>query len=330
MGIWLDALDEAANGELSDALDRVAHDLPPELRRFVETDERSRVYAGPVVSAIRRYAASKSTLERGRIASFECELVDAIVDDVVASVERSLLLVALCRDEPTATVDELVGRFPWATGLKRDLAWKRAWIADMLRSMHAEEIPLPAETIEQLGDEGTPRFGFDEVAFAAAPERVDLTWKTLTRRLGLDREYSCLPDDDGAGIGAEAVDFGGVRLWMEREWELESALHLVGRKLTTELSVLLETMHESKPADGYRPVAWHAVFWNLESDYEGLGMALRLLDPYCGTDGDLATHIAEHYRDVARTSRVAILRRRQKLTDACVAAIQQRIQEALT
>jgi hypothetical protein len=335
MGIWLDALDQAACGDLPGALERVRVELPAALRRFAETDEGSRTYAGPVMNAVRRHAAKFGDADRRQVARYECDLVDAIVDDVVAAVERSLHLVDLCREDLGATLDVLVERFPWAPRLKRDAAWRRAWIASMLRSMLAEGLPLPPDVAVTLGGEGEARFEFNEMAFAAAPDRIDLTWKGLRRRMGLDHEYYSLVDDEEAtGVGDESVDYGGVRVSKASfdaqshvDVEMELVLHLVGKELTHELTELLESMHASKPTDGYRPVAWHCVFWNIQSEYEGLRLALHVLDPFCGTDGELAAHIVGHYADVKATSRVAVLRRRQALGTACEERIQSKIME---
>lgn len=335
MGIWLDALDQAACGDLPGALDRIHLDLPQALMRFVETDEGSRTYAGPVMSAVRRFIAGKPAAEQARISRFDCDLVDAIVDDVVAAVERSLDLVDVCRTHPEISLDEIAAHFPWAPSLKRDAAWKRDWIASMLRSMLAEGLPLPPAVAEALGDEGEARYEFNEMAFAAAPERVELTWRSMQRRLGLDHEYYSLVDDaDEAGVGDESVDYGGVRISKvafdarsREDVEMQVTLHLLGKELTHELTELLTSMHEAKPTDGYRPVAWHCVFWNVQSDYEGLRMTLHLLDPFCGTDGELAAHIVGHYFEVKSTSRPAILRRRQALGDACDERIKSRLME---
>lgn len=335
MGIWLDALDQAACGDRLGATERVRLNLPQALRRFVETEEGSRTYAGPVMSAVRRFATKFADADRRQVTRFECELVDAIVDDVVAEVERSLHLVLLCYETPGAGIDDLVGCYPWAPGLKRDAAWKHERIASMLHSMLAKGIPLPDEIAVALGEEGDSRYEFDEMAFAAAPERIDLTWKTLRRRLGIDYEYySLVDDDDATGVGDESVDYGGVRIskatfdsLSDVDVETEVILHMLGKELTRELTDILESMHWAKPTDGYLPVAWHCVFWDVQSQYEGLRMTLHVLDPFCATDGDLAAHIMAHYTDVKSTSRPAILRRRQSLGSACEERIQAKILE---
>src|SRR2546428_14002125 len=93
--------------------------------------------------------------------------------------------------------------------------------------------------------------------------------------------------------------------------ELEMDLHILGTTLTQELTALLEELHRCKPGDGYRPVAWHNVFWNLASEYERLRLAIETRDPFHTTDQELAAHIAMNYPQVTSTSRPIILRGRQ-------------------
>jgi hypothetical protein len=100
-----------------------------------------------------------------------------------------------------------------------------------------------------------------------------------------------------------------------------------GTTLTQELTALLEELHRCKPGDGYRPVAWHNVFWNLASEYERLRLAVETREPFHITDQELAAHIAMHYPEVTSTSRPVIVRRRQRLYDECVQKIQTRFLE---
>ena len=84
----------------------------------------------------------------------------------------------------------------------------------------------------------------------------------------------------------------------------------------------MEELHRHKPSDGYRPVAWHNVFWNLVSEYERLRLALETHAPFHDTDQALAAHIAMHYPEVTSTSRPVVVRRRQRLYAECVQKIQ--------
>jgi hypothetical protein len=108
---------------------------------------------------------------------------------------------------------------------------------------------------------------------------------------------------------------------------LEMDLHILGTTLSRELTALMEELHRCKPGDGYRPVAWHNVFWNLISEYERLRLAIETREPFHDTDQALAAHIAAHYPEVTSTSRPVIVRRRQKLYAECVQKIHTRFLE---
>jgi hypothetical protein len=335
MGIWLDALVEAAAGNQAAALERVRQELPMALRTFGESEDGARTYGGPVMSAVRRFIAKLPKAEQIQVSRFDCELVDMIVDDVCAAIERSLYLVELCREQPCPSLDELVERFPWAPGLKRDRGWKRQWLADALRSIQAAGVPLPAPALEVLGAEGEPRYGFDEVAYAASPERIKLSWGDFKRDQELDHDFLCIVEsDEEPSVANEAVDFRSIRVAeivlsgrRESDPALLIDLHRIGQALTAELASVLEQMHGGSPVDGYRPVAWHNVFWNVTEEYEGLRLTLEIRDPFLDKDGALADHIRGAYPEVKSCSRPVILRRRQKLYGECIERIHERMQE---
>jgi hypothetical protein len=86
-------------------------------------------------------------------------------------------------------------------------------------------------------------------------------------------------------------------------------------------------MHETDPKHGYRPIAWHRVFWDLTCDYEPLRLALKMHDPFCGRDQELCDRICSHYPGVDGTSRPVIVRRRQVLESASKQIIVSRYKE---
>ena len=136
------------------------------------------------------------------------------------------------------------------------------------------------------------------------------------------------------GISAEGIDYGSMtvatvvlRQTTAQDRELEIDLHMLGTTLTHELTALMEELHRCKPGHGYRPVAWHNVFWDLASAYERLRLALEMHEPFRATDQELAAHIAMHYPEVTSTSRPVIVRRRQTLYSECVQKIQARFLE---
>ena len=336
MGIWIDILTLGATGQSLAARQKLALDLPLGLRSFVASSRGSREYGGELPRAVTRFRYSLSDeSERALLEALEREFVDAVVDDVINGVEKSLLLVELCLAQVHPSLDELVHSFPWESSLKRSAEWKRKHIADQLRSMITAGVPLPETVVTALDDEGEPCFAFNEIAFAVAPKRLTWTWSDFKKQQGYGQNFVCIADaEDGAGIAAEGVDYGTMTVAAAvlgqataQDYELEIDLHMLGTTLSQELTTLMEELHRCKPDDGYRPVAWHNVFWNLISEYERLWLAIETREPFHDTDQALAVHIAAHYPEVRSTSRPVIVRRRQKLYAECVQKIQARFLE---
>src|SRR5262245_56818291 len=108
MGIWIDILTLGATGQTPAARQKLALDLPLALRSFVASSRGSREYVGELPRAVTRFTYSLSDeSERALLEAVERESIDAVVDDVTHGVEKSLLLVELCRAQPHASLDEL-------------------------------------------------------------------------------------------------------------------------------------------------------------------------------------------------------------------------------
>jgi hypothetical protein len=193
MGIWTDILILGATGQSQAARQKLVLDLPLTLRNFVSSSRGSREYMGELPKAVTRFIYNLSDeSERALLKSLEREFVDAIVDDVINGVEKSLLLVELCLAQPHARLDELVNCFTWEAGLKRSEEWKRKHIANLLRSMMAAGVPLPETVVATLGDAGEPCFAFNEIAFAIAPKRLEWSWSDFKKQQGYGREFCAL------------------------------------------------------------------------------------------------------------------------------------------
>lgn len=325
MGIWLDILNLTAKDGTAKALEILASELPFVLREFVASAEGSRQYKGPLPQAVARFINYLPENERAVAKSFENDLVDYILGDVITSIEKSIMLVELCHIKQGAGLTELAQSYGWDAGLKRDMAWKQQWIADMLRSMIEVNVPLSPVIVGALGNQGKAKYGFDEIAYAVAPRRLELSWKDFKYDQELDSRFLCIADlDDSTGIPAEGIDYGALtasrlvlRSPLVQDAETVLELHIIGEELSVKLTDLAENLHTMKPTDGYRPIAWHNVFWNIASEYEGLQMEIKILDPFCERDQELADYIIENYEDVVSTSRPVIVRRRQKLYHMC-------------
>lgn len=325
MGLWKDILMLGAQGRSSEARALLALDLPLSLRELPKTARGSREYRGVLAQAVRKFCAKLSENERVMVQSVEREFLDYLLDDIISGIEDPLKLIELCRSYPSATLAELVDLFPWQEGLKRDKAWKGAWVEDHLRSFMLAQIPLPAEIVKTLSDKGHPRHQYNEIAFAVSPDRMWMSWNDFKAKQEYDRLfYSVVEQSEGAGFAEEGFDYGVIsiaeRLLEEAaadDLELKLDLQILGQGLGAALTAKLEELHTNMPRDGYQPIAWHHVFWNLISDYVRLRLDLEVRDPFRETDQELADHIKTHYVEVKSASRVSILRRRKAFSAEC-------------
>src|SRR5262245_39691926 len=134
MGIWINILTLGATGQSPAARQQLALALPLALRSFIASSRGTREYVGELPRAVTRFKYSLSDAsERTLLEALEHEFVDAVVDDVINGVVQSLLLVELCLAQSYVSLGELVHSFPWESGLKRSIEWKRKHIADQLR-----------------------------------------------------------------------------------------------------------------------------------------------------------------------------------------------------
>jgi hypothetical protein len=324
VSIWLDILRKAAVGDSKGARALLANELPLALSEPV-FGSKTFQYRGPLPRAVAGFISRLPERERSLARSVAEDFTDYIVDDVVAGVERTLSLVELCVTGNATTVDELVDDLPWAPGLKLGQEWKRQRVADELRSMLELGVPLPETVIDFLGAEGEAKFDFNEIGFAMGARRLILSWQDFKRQQQIDDRFACVLDsEDDSSAAAESFDYGSItmaRVALQKpapgDLELKTDLRLLGAILGPQLTSILESMHNAKPREGYHPIAWHNVFWNVSSDYESLRLAIEMLDPFCSTDQKLADWVADNYREVTGTSRPVILRRRKALHDAC-------------
>ncbi|MCW5968647.1 MAG: hypothetical protein KIT57_09045 [Blastocatellales bacterium] len=316
----------------------LALDLPLALRRFVPPSQGRGAYEGILPQAVRRFGSTLPEQERVFVKSCEQDFVDYLLDDVIVGVEKPLLLIELCLARPHSTINDLVANFAWEEGLKRDTIWKRSWVVNHLRSFVAAGIPLPESLVYTLGDEGESRFEYNEIAFAVAPLRLKQSWIDFKKNQDYARRFLSISEEtNAAGTAEEGVDYGIITMaevarqtYFDDDRELKVDLQLLGKKLSTELGALLDRFHAEKPRDGYPPIAWHHVFWNLISEYMRLRLDLAVRDPFHEKDQELADYIKEHYGEVRSISRPVILRRRNTLTKACEDLIKTRFLERFT
>jgi hypothetical protein len=334
LGIWLDILQSAAEGDSSRARALLANDLPLALCEPVFGSDTCE-YRGPLPKSVNSFISNLPQRERSLASSVANDLTDYIVSDVAAAVERTLVLVELCVSGRPKTLDDLVAALPWPTGLKRSREWKLKRVADELRSMIQAGVALGDHVIEILADRGEPSLLFNEIAFATAPKRLEYSWQDLQRDREIGKRFPCLSEsDDESTSAAEAFDYGLVSMASVADQasfaddpDVQIDLHSIGAALSPEITATMESMHDAKPKDGYRPIAWHNVFWDVVSEYEALLLMLEQREPFCETDQQLVDQIAANYRDVVGISRPSINRRRTRLYSACEDLVHMRVRE---
>ncbi len=325
MGVWVEILKLGACGEGRAAREKLASDLPLSLRGFVPSSEGLRQYRGPIPLAVRRFIANLPVSERALAWSCESDFVDYILDDVCAEVERTLLLVEYCNLRPEAALAELQAVFPWASGLKRSDEWKRKRISSYVKSFIASGVKLPVSIINAVGNEGAAEFQFDEIAYAVSPKRFEQSWKDFKEQMEWSEEFVGITlGADETSSAAEFIDYGSISsarlvsgLTPSVDMEMGLDLLLLGRELSPVLNGLMEELHTTNVVDGYKPIAWHNVFWNISSEYDYLPLELEQRDPLRETDQELASHLAANYPEVKSTSRPVVSRRRKRLYDSC-------------
>jgi hypothetical protein len=332
MSLWLDILNHAASGNREDAYRLLNFELPLALRHPEAKTRGGWQYQGPVAKAVRLFVATQPDAERGMVASRAEDLVDYITDLIVAKVRRTLTLVELCCASPDLSLVEIAESFTGWDGLKLGADDRRAWVAENLRSMNELGIPLPtvkaiAEAKEHIAE---AKYGYDERALVKA-WKVALSWKDFKEQQEIDSSYLCItdPDSEEESPANEGFDYGSItvaRVVLNLEGppagETLVDLNRMGASLSGDLRDMLEHLHAEKPTDGYHPIAWHNVWWNIVSKYEGLPLILEVRDPLCDVDHVLAAHIAENYTDVVKPNRLNIQRRRTRLNDSCVEIIE--------
>lgn len=336
MKLWIEILKLAASGDSKAARDMLYFDLPLALRYPASYSSENLDYRGPLADSVSAFIARLPQSERGMALSRKSDLVDYALDCIKTTIERSVLLLEFCIENPGLSLDQIAEEFDDWLGLRRSFEHRRKLIADNLRSMLNAGIELPQTIITALGDEREARYEFNETALARKWDMA-LAWKDFKEQQELDSSYLCIDDSDtneDPATDAETVDFGMVTMadivigsgtMPDRETLFD--LRRRGKELGPEITNLMEQMHESRPRDGYRPIAWHNVFWNIPSEYEALRIALETRDPLCDTDQSLADHIAGNYSDVTKPNRLNVFRRRDALYKACKSMIIDRLRK---
>lgn len=340
MSIWIKVLRCGAEGTPEKARALLNDELIPGLRRVSTAADGNQRYEGPVPAAVRAFISRLPVSERSMAKAVEDELVDYVMDVAVNEVVRTLVLVELCNLDPGRPVDRLTAEIPWAPGLKKGENWKRKKVMDWLRSMPEAGVPIPPEIMESVSDEGRPGYLFNERAYATSSLCLKRCWKDFKRKQGMGdkQRFFCLVESEkDDGVSAEFFDQCSIHmdevvreLMPGLDLETLTDLRLLGRVLSPGLSELMEKMHAEAPRDGYRPIAWHNVFWDLSDKYELLALTLEKRNPFLERDGRLVSHISENYEGLGGSSISFIQKRRKRLYKSCEEKIHAEVRVLIT
>jgi len=332
MSLWIDMLKLGAQEDAERAREILYFEIPSALRQ-ADLSNGGR-YKGVVPEVTRRFIGNLPESERGMAISRADDFVDYIVDKVVAGIERTLLLVEFCCAHPDQRVDKLAQEFTGWSGLKRNQEYKAKYVADNLHSMIKAGVALPAAIASTVSVVGEPQYEFNEIAFARGWQ-MEFSWSEFKEDAEIDKEFRWLNESDfeeEPDPSAEAIDYGSISVgrvvlnltkFIDKETELD--FQKLSEEISSEIVTLLESYHQKRSQDGYKPIAWHNVFWDVWLEYKGLYLRIEMRDPHCAVDHQLADHIAANYPEVTKPKRLNIARRRKAFHDECRALILARL-----
>lgn len=338
MSLWIDILNATGAGDDGTATRLLEFSLLGFMRypRSV-TEPNGCLYDGPVAKAVLNYVRGlHGTPEHSLAISRSEDLIDFVADEIVAKIRRTASLVRYSRRNPEASIEGIATNFTGWDGLKLGMENRKQWVAHHLHSMSAIGVQLPNDSVaimESLGMNFDHVFGFDERALVKG-WKIGMSWQAYRKQEELSSEYLCVESSDAdESAASEAFDYGIIheaRLpSLSSELSVDKAFEIqdVALRITGELRKLLEEFHLRKSSDGFRPIAWHNVWWNLTDYWNALPLKLDLKDPCCDADDLLATHISQNYLDVQKVNRLNMQRRRTKLKESSSDCIMNELSE---
>ncbi len=337
MSFWAEILKEVSINETPKANEIFTLDLPLALRNFSYLDE-DRYYQGAIPVMVRAFSAKLPERERQTARSRENDLIDFVLDSALKQIKRSVQLLQFCGEFSDFDLKTLACEFPYWEGYKRDETQKQKYIADILRSIVEAGIQLPQNLTKIALTEGEAKYGFNEIALINR-WNMELTWNDFKRKQEIGGSYKCLDEkseSENPEVYAESLEYDIINLGEAAgniiEDENLSYLELkeLGAKLTPELERHLEDSHNRKPKHGYRPIAFHKAHWDLMEKYNVIPFRLKVEEPECRTDNDLADHIGQNYEEVEKPSRQNINERRTKYQRGAEEKIKQRVVEFIS
>lgn len=328
MSLWLDILKKAAISD-HEAVRELRFALLQEIR-YASILNANQPYNSPIEKMICIFAVGMSDSDRGMIMSRLDDFADYVADLILSQVDRSVLLVEHAIANQDLTLEELCETFKGWLGLKRSREKKMEWVVDHLSSMCSLGVPFPGGALavrEAVRIRVDAVFGYEEKALVRRWD-AQRSWNSFKDQQELDYHFQSLSDDASESFTEEGYDYGALTS-AKVALELADAgfgksvldtridINALAGKLNVDLTNVMESLHSSKPTDGYRPIAWHNVWWDITEKYDGLPLFLELRDPACQTDQKLADYLLANYPDVKNVNRLNLQRRRTRLNQSC-------------
>lgn len=328
MSLWLEILNKAAIGDHEGARE-LRFTLLQEIR-YASILNTNQPYNNPIEKMIFFFAAGMSDSEKGMIMSRLDDFADYIADLILSQVDRSVLLVEHAIANQDLTLEEFCESFKGWLGLKRSREKRMEWVVNHLSSMRSLGVPFSGGALA-VGEASRIRvdtvFGYEVKALVRRWD-AQRSWNSFKDQQELDCDFQSLSDDASESFTGEGFDYGALTS-AKVALELADAgfgrsvldtqldLNALACELNVDLTNVMESLHSSKPKDGYRPIAWHNVWWDITEKYDGLPLSLELRDPACQSDQKLADHLLVNYPEVKKVNRLNLQRRRTRLNQSC-------------
>ena len=318
MSLWLDALKAAGRGHSFRAR-ALLNETIVALRYPRETlSNNDCAYDGPVAKAVLHAITGFVDKDDRELAENRAEdLIDYIVDIIRKKIERTIELVEYCLAYPEKDLDAVIKDFDGLRVLKRSPAELRNFVTSRLQSMISAGVEFARDSVaihQAVAEiENIELLGFDERGLIKSL-KINEKWVDFRQREKLTykhESYDLLYDN----IAAETSDFGEISdkfasFSPGRDLEFAQLTEQISKKLNE----ILDELHNNKPLLGFRPIAWHRVWWDYDPD---CCLGLECITPECRTDERLSEHISGTYPEVQNMNRLAAQRRRSKLEDTC-------------
>lgn len=331
MSLWVETLRAAVLGEHESVHQLLGVELPSHLRwPAIANRQDVTAYDGPCAKAVLNFIKGLGETDEAKLARSRVDdFIDFVTDQVMSKIERTVRLAAFCANNPNLGINDIATHFDGWAGLKRNSGEKLTWVQGTLASMCDLGIvdQLDVRSFREISEMVVgQRFGFSERALMKM-WNVRQSWVAFKEIMEISYEFEAMDNGNDQAcaesfhykpiLRADSI-FQGQIAAEQKSLEMMEVAAKIGQKLEGNL----QFFDLRKPRHGYRPIAWHKVWWDISDKYAELNLSLHLELPCCDTDQVLADHIIQFYaNDCTGVNRLNVQRRRQKLFESCDADV---------